>query len=71
MKIKGLTLTSKIVFHVTFVVACLMSVATPILLENAGIINTSLGITTSTGSGSANGDNMYFKTDYKTMDEVK
>lgn len=70
MKRKTALTISKVGFHVSFVLFALVATAGPLLLENAGIINTTFNIETSTGSGSAGG-NVYFNTKFKTMDEVK
>lgn len=69
-KFKRTFTASKIVFHVAFVTYSLASVATPILLGNASIINTTLGIKTTEGNASGADGNMYFNTKFKTMDEV-
>lgn len=61
---------SKIVFHIAFVSFALTSVGVPLLLANAGIINTTLNIPTTIGNSSAVDGNMYFNTKFKTMDEV-
>ncbi len=70
MKRKTALTISKTGFHVSFVLFALAATAGPLLLENAGMINTHFEIATSTGSGSSGG-NMYFNTKFKTMDEVK
>lgn len=70
MKRKTALTIGKATFHVTFVLYALVTTASPILLENAGIINTTFGIQTSTGSGSGEGST-YFDTEFETMDEVK
>ena len=44
-----LLLTSKILFHVSFVMYGLIATAGPILLGNAGIINGALGFKTQVG----------------------
>ena len=69
MKRKTALGISKISFHVTFVLFALAVTASPMLLDYAGIINTTFKIQTSTGSGSDG--NVYFDTEFKTMDEVK
>lgn len=65
----ALTIT-KACLHVSFVLFALAATAGPLLLENAGIINTTFNIETSTGSGSNSG-NTYFDTEFETMDDVK
>jgi len=69
-KFKRTFTASKIVFHVAFVAYSLASVATPILLGNASIINTTLGIKTTEGNASTAEGNMYFNTKFKSMAEV-
>lgn len=61
---------TKIGFHVSFVLFALAATAGPLLLDNAGIINTQFNITTSEGTGSGGG-NTYFNTEFETMDDVK
>lgn len=64
-----LLLTSKILFHVSFVMYGLIATAGPILLGNAGIINGALGIETQVGEGSKG--STYFNTKYNKMSEVQ
>ncbi len=59
----------KILMCVTFAIMALMCVAQPILLGNASIINSTLGITTQVGSGSDG--NMYYNTKFENMAEVR
>ncbi len=70
MKRKTAVTLTKAGFHFSFVLFALATTAGPMLLENAGIINTTFNIATSTGSGSAGG-NTYFDTKFNSMDEVK
>ena len=56
MKRKTALTISKVGFHVSFVLFALVATAGPLLLENAGIINTTFNIETSTGSGSSGGN---------------
>lgn len=70
-KNKAITLTLKILFHIFFVIFALISVAGPIMLANASMINGFLGIETETGAGSGGEGNMYFDTKFENMDEVK
>lgn len=69
-KLNALNLASKICFHTSFVLFALSATASPILLGNAGIINTNLGISTQIGGGSSNG-NTYYNTKFKNLAEVK
>ena len=64
-----LLLTSKILFHVSFVMYGLIATAGPILLGNAGIINGALGIETQVGEGSKG--STYFNTRFNKMSEVQ
>ena len=66
---KGLFRASKIAFHASFVLFSLVTTATPLLLGNAGIINTTLGIETTIGNANQDG-NTYFNTKFKSMEEV-
>ena len=67
---KRLNLAFKILLHVTFVLFALISTAGPILLGNAEMVNSFLGIETSAGSGSGVEGDMYYNTKFKNMDEV-
>ena len=69
-KLNALNLASKICFHTSFVLFALSATATPILLGNAGIINTNLGIATQIGGGSSEGST-YYNTKFKSLAEVK
>ncbi len=69
-KLNALNLASKICFHTSFVLFALSATATPILLANAGIINTTLKIPTQIGGSSAEGST-YFNTKFKSLAEVK
>ncbi len=62
----------KFLFHVSFTVMALTSIAGPILLGNAGLINSMLDIETQVGStgGGASG-NIYFDTKFNNMKEVR
>ena len=66
-----LLLTSKILFHVSFVMYGLIATAGPILLGNAGIINGALGIETQVGEGSSENGSTYFNTRFNKMSEVQ
>ncbi len=63
----------KILFHITFVLAVLLTAASPLLLGNASIINSKLGIETQVGYGSDDGgeDAIYYNTAYKSVAEVR
>lgn len=67
---KKLNLAFKILLHITFVVFVLLYAAGPILLGNASVINSFLGIETQIGTGAVDG-NKYFNTKFKNMEEVK
>ena len=54
-KNKKINLALKILFHIFFVMFALISVAGPILLGNASMVNGFLGIVTETGSGAGSG----------------
>lgn len=69
MKNSKISLISRIIFHVTLVIFAIMSIGGPMLLANAGIINSTLGIETEKGSGLSS--NVYYDTQFKTMAEVK
>ena len=61
-KNKKINLALKILFHIFFVMFALISVAGPILLGNASMVNGFLGIVTETGSGAGSGEegNIYY-----------
>lgn len=69
MRNKAISLTLKILLHISFVIFALMSAIGPILLANASIINSALGIKTQIGSGYDGA--MYFDTKFENMDEVQ
>lgn len=69
MKNGKISLISRIIFHVTLVIFAIMSIGGPMLLANADVINSTLGIETEKGSGLSS--NMYYDTQFKTMAEVK
>ena len=69
MKSCKISLISRIIFHVTLVIFAIMSIGGPMLLANAGIINSTLGIETEKGSGLSS--NVYYDTQFKNMAEVK
>lgn len=68
---KTMLKVSKILFHTSFVLYALAATASPILLGNAGIINTSLGIETQISNSASSDGNTYFDTKYSNMAEVK
>jgi beta-glucosidase len=68
MKNKAIKLSLKILFHISFVVFVLAQTMGPILLANASVINSALGIQTQIGSGYDG--SMYFDTKFKNMNEV-
>ncbi len=72
-KNKKINLALKILFHIFFVMFALISVAGPILLGNASMVNGFLGIVTETGSGAGSGEdgNIYYDTKFKNMQEVR
>lgn len=66
-----LLLVSKILFHSSFVIYGLIATAGPILLGNAAVINSALGIKTQIGSGNSDGSSTYFNTKFNKMSEVR
>ena len=68
MKNKAIKLSLKILFHISFVVFVLAQTMGTILLANASVINSALGIQTQIGSGYDG--SMYFDTKFKNMNEV-
>lgn len=61
--LKRLTIASKILFHIFLILCSVMVVAQPILLSQADIINTMLGV--NSGGGTVDADALYFDTKFK------